>query len=363
VVAAGPEDFRARLIALADDRPAPGLAVGTGSAPGPLAVLFTGQGSQRPGMGGELYGRFAVFTETFDAVVGELDHHLAADPGSSVRDIVLNRDDRSQALLNRTVYTQAGLFALEVALFRQYESWGMTPDLLAGHSIGELSAAHVSGVWSLPDAASVVAARGRLMDSLPTGGAMAAIQAEEAEILALIGDGDGAVGLAAINGPRSVVVSGDADAVEKLTAEFAGKGRRTRVLKVSHAFHSARMDPILDEFRAVVARVTTGDPKIAVISDLTGRPATSAELGDPDYWVRHLRNPVRFQDVLTHLSETGVNRYLELGPDGVLTALAQESAPDGPKPAFAVALRRDRPEAETLLTAAGQLFDPGPGAP
>jgi acyl transferase domain-containing protein/NADP-dependent 3-hydroxy acid dehydrogenase YdfG/acyl carrier protein len=410
------QELLAGAVAIAGGGQAPGVVVrGEARAGTPrVAFLFTGQGAQRVGMGRELYGASPIFRAALDEVCACFDPSLgrslravifgepdsAADGLAKPADGVANglADTRAEGAearagglsdtppakspLDETIFTQAAMFAFEVALFRLVEAHGVRPDYLLGHSIGELAAAHVAEMLSLQDACTLVAARGRLMGALPGGGAMVAVEAAEQEIQGEIARSEG-LALAAVNGPRSVVISGDEAAVLELAEEWTLRGRKTRRLQVSHAFHSHRMDGMLEELGRVLAELAFAEPRIPIVSNLTGEPLSGEQARDPGYWVDHVRHTVRFADGVRWLGAHGVESFLELGPDGVLSAmcldcLAGGSRPDeqaatrgnaespdagqsssassGRIPNAVPVLRDKRPEARSVLNALAELW-------
>ncbi|MER6531983.1 type I polyketide synthase, partial [Streptomyces sp. NPDC001508] len=338
------------LRALADGTAADAVVSGTATKPCRTACLFTGQGSQYLGMGRELHATSPVFADALDDVCRRMDPHLDV----SLKELLLASEESPLgSLIDRTRYTQPALFALEVALFRLLEHYGLVPDYLLGHSVGELAAAHAADVLSLDDACVLVAARGRLMQSARGGGAMAAVQAPEEELRPVLAAHAGRVVVAAYNGPRSIVVSGDEQAVAAVEKTMRDLKRRVTRLRVSHAFHSPHMDGILDEFRAVASRVAFSAPAVPIVSNLTGKPVDGGELTDPEYWVRQLREPVRFWDAVRFLDGDGVGLFLELGPDGVLSGMVRSGFEDrdgGPRTVVPV-LRRGHAAADTVTQA------------
>ena len=348
VLAGGREGLVAGLDVLACGGEGEGVVRGVAGGGGKVAFLFTGQGAQWVGMGRELAGVFPGFAGAFEEVCGELDRYLERPLGEVV---FAGEGSDLGLLLDGTEFAQPALFALEVALFRLVEGFGVRADYLVGHSVGELVAACVAGVFSLGDACALVAARGRLMGALAGGGAMLAVQASEGEVLESLADVEG-VSLAAVNAPEGVVLSGEGEEIARLEGVWAGRGRRVRRLRVSHAFHSGLMEPMLEEFRGVVEGLSFGEPRIPIVSNRTGVVLSAQEAMSPDYWVGHVRDTVRFADGVASLRAAGVSRFLELGPGGVLSALVSEcvAEEDGEGGVLAAGcLRARQPEVEAFV--------------
>ncbi|WP_437670504.1 type I polyketide synthase [Sorangium sp. So ce131] len=358
VVASEAAALRAALGALGEGKPCAGMAVGQAREGGRLAMLFTGQGSQRPGMGRELYDAYPAFRDALDAVCAQLDGHL----DRPLLEVMFSAEGSDEAaLLDQTAFTQPALFALEVALYRLWEGWGVKPDVLLGHSIGEIAAAQVSGVLSLGDACTLVAARGRLMQALPRGGAMIAVQASEEEARGLLNGHAGRVDVAGLNGPRSTVLSGDEEAVVEVGKKLEAQGRKATRLMVSHAFHSPHMEGMLEEFRSVVEGLRFSAGSIPLVSNVTGRRASAEELSSPDYWVMHVRQAVRFLEGVRTLEAEGVTSFLEVGPHGVLCGLAADCLSEEAQRGAVLlpSLRKGSAEVEALTAAVGGLHARG----
>ena len=357
VAASSPAALRAALAAAARGETPAGVARGKAAVErANTAWLFPGQGAQRLGMGRELFAAWPAFREALEEAFRALDPHLVRP----LREVMWASDGVGSAeLLDQTAYTQPALFALEWALARLWLSWGVQPDLLAGHSIGEITSACVAGVFTLQEAARLVAARGLLMQGLPDGGAMVSITASEDEVAAAVAALRDSVSIAALNGPESVVISGDESAVLALAEQFAERGRRTKRLTVSHAFHSARMEPILDAFRAIAETIQYQTPRIPLVSNVSGKLA-GAEVATPEYWVRHVRETVRFADGVRALEAAGARTYVEIGPKPTLLSLVSASIVAS-EPRLLASLHGERSETETVLAALGGWYVGGGG--
>ncbi|NNH68848.1 type I polyketide synthase [Nocardia uniformis] len=346
LIAGETERLRAAAEAVAQGAGSSDAVVGAVSS-GRLGVLLPGQGSQRPGTGRQLYELFPAFAAAFDELCAAFDPHL----DRPLREIVFDADSET---LDRTEFTQPALFSVQVAIWRLLESWGVTADFLLGHSIGELSAAHLGGVIALPDAAAVVAARGRLMQRLGPG-AMLAVRASRAEAEEALGGYRDRVSVAADNGPNATVLSGDEAAVLELARYWRGRGRRTRRLGVARAFHSPQLDGLLADFRAVLAGVELKPSSIPLVSNVTGLVATSAQLSTPEYWVRQARGTVLFHDSVRCLRDAGVDTFLEIGSGDVLSGMTAECVADD-RCAILPGLRGNGTEARDLLGAVAGIW-------
>ncbi len=349
VLGGGREQLLAGLAEVADGLPGASVIHGRATAAGKTVFVFPGQGSQWLGMGMGLHTAYPMFAEAFNTVVAELDRHLLRP----LREVMWGHDEN---LMNTTEFAQPALFAVEVALYRLLESWGVRPDFVMGHSVGELTAAHVAGALSLENAALLVVARGRFMQALPSGGVMIAVQAGEDEVRPLLTDH---VGIAAVNGPSSVVISGAEDAVTAIADQLRDQGHRVHRLAVSHAFHSPLMEPMVDEFKAAARELKVNATTIPVISNVTGQLAGD-DFASADYWTQHIRAAVRFGDSVRFAHSAGAGRFLEVGPASGLTSSVEEALAEGDIVSVPL-LRKDRPEPTGLMTGVAQAFVSGVG--
>jgi myxalamid-type polyketide synthase MxaB len=343
-------ELREQLGALAEGgEPTRSVRMRVGSADAPrIAFLFTGQGAQYVGMGRELYDTQPVFRAALDRSAAALAPFVERPLLS-----VLYPAEGEASPIDQTAYTQPALFSIEYALAEVWRSWGIVPSAVMGHSIGEYVAATVAGVFSVEDAIKLVAARGRLMQSLPAGGGMAAVFAGEAAIQSAIRAQGGGVSIAAVNSAEDVVISGSADAVKAVSSRLAEQGIKSEPLTVSHAFHSQLMDPILDEFEKVASAVAFSTPRITLISNLSGQPIRG-EIARPAYWRQHLREAVRFADGVSTLYSQGYRLFVELGPRPTLSGLARRTAPADA--CFLPSLRKAGADWARMLDSLGELY-------
>jgi acyl transferase domain-containing protein/7-keto-8-aminopelargonate synthetase-like enzyme len=320
-----------------------------------LAMLFTGQGSQLPGMGRALFETQPLFRRTIEECDALLRNALARP----LLD-VLYADAEPQgagAAIDETAYTQPALFAVEYALAQLWRSWGVLPDVVLGHSVGEYVAACLAGVFDLSDALKLIAARGGLMQALPRNGAMLAVRAAEDRVLPLLEPYRDRVSIAAVNGPNDIVVSGESGAVEAIAAVLRAQDIQAQRLNVSHAFHSPLMVPMLREFAAVAASIRFQSPQLSLISNVTGQEAGD-EIATPDYWVRHVRGAVRFAQSIRTAAEIGCGIFLEAGPQPVLCGLGRHCLP-GKEELWLPSLHARRGDWAQMLDSAAALWAHG----
>ncbi|MFF5780759.1 SDR family NAD(P)-dependent oxidoreductase [Streptomyces virginiae] len=349
VVATDTTEALARLVQRAEDGPAePGNPAG--HAVPRIAALFSGQGGEYLGMGRELYATEPVFRSALDACDPVLREYL----GTTAADFLYATEGIAE--ISRIAHAQPLVFALQTALFELWESWGIRPDVVMGHSLGEYAAAWAAGVFSREDGLRLVAERGRLLQSLPENGSMAAVLAGEGRVRELL-DASGRVAIAAVNGPMNTVISGRAEAVRAAAEQLRGHGLEVKELRISRAGHCELMDPVLDAFEEVVRGIRLSPPRLTLISNLTGAPL-GEEITDPLYWRRHLREPVRFLDGLTALAGLGIDVAVEMGAAPVLTGVAAAALPESPV-LWLPSLRPGHDDRAQILTSLGALYERG----
>ncbi len=324
IVAESTETLHQQLKAFETGKDLPGIVKGqaTSKKSPKIAFLFTGQGSQYVNMGRELYETQPTFRKTLE----ECDRILSLYLDKPLLNI-LYPESGENSPIDETAYTQPALFALEYALFKLWQSWGIKPDVVMGHSVGEYVAATIAGVFSLEDGLKLIAHRGRLMQQVPSNGSMVAVMASESQVNQLFAPYTEKVALAAINGPQSVVISGEAEAIRTLSHSLEAEGIKTKQLQVSHAFHSPLMEPILTEFETIANQITYNQPRILLISNVTGTRADNS-IATASYWVNHVRQPVKFAQSMEILHQEGYELFLEIGPKPILLGMGRHCLPE-----------------------------------
>ena len=349
VVSASTDAARAKLAAFTSGQEAPGIFQGqvSGTTQPKIAFLFTGQGSQYVEMGRQLYETQPTFRQALE----RCDQILRPYLEKPLLSVLYPADGSSP--LDETAYTQPALFALEYALFQLWQSWGITPNMVIGHSVGEYVAACVAGVFSLEDALKLIAARGRLMQALPQTGEMVAVLADPTSVAAALEPYSSQVVIAAVNGPQSLVISGESQAVRAVCADLESRGVKTKPLQVSHAFHSPLMQPMLEEFRQVLSEVTFSTPRLKLTSNLTG--LVSKEIATPEYWCQHVLKPVQFAASLKSLEQQGYEVFVEIGPKPTLLGMGRQCLPDEGQ-LWLPSLRPGQEDWQSILESVAQLY-------
>jgi acyl transferase domain-containing protein/NAD(P)-dependent dehydrogenase (short-subunit alcohol dehydrogenase family) len=349
------EEAREKLTAFLAGETHAGLMTSglSGSERPKIAFLFTGQGAQYVDMGLRLYNTSPTFRKALDRCDELLRPHLDRTLLS-----LLYPGEKQETSLDRTVYTQPAMFALEYALYELWNSWGLQPSFVLGHSVGEYVAACVAGIFSLEDGLKLIVERARLMQAEPLGGRMVAVRASEEQVSAAIEPFTRTVSIAAINGPRNVVISGAVPDLEAVVRQLSADGVQTKNLNVSHAFHSPLMEPMLAPFEKAVADISLQPPAVRLISNLTGRVARAEEITQPGYWRNHLREPVRFAAGIQTLVDSGCNIFLELGPSPVLLGMGRQCTTKS-NALWLPTLRPDRDDWSESLTSLQALYHAG----
>ncbi len=351
VVASQPEEAREKLAAFSAGLETIGVFEGRVNTNNKIAFLFTGQGSQYVGMGRQLYQQAPTFRASLDSC-DEILRPLLETPLLEV--LYPQEKENLSSKIDETAYTQPALFALEYALFQLWKSWGLEPDFVMGHSVGEYVAACVAGVFSLEDGLKLIAHRGRMMQALPNGGEMVSVMTSIEQIATLIQPYAQEISIAAINGPESVVISGRYEAINAVCATLSALGVKTKKLNVSHAFHSQLMEPMLAEFEQIARQVRFSSPQIQLLSNTTGELATD-EITKPEYWCRQLRQPVKFAANMKTLEERGVEILIEIGPKPVLLGIGRQCLPEH-QGLWLGSLHPDRDDWQQLITSLAQLY-------